>query len=191
MIEASPAGRITDAVARVGDKATELAGKAKRAVENTAQGTRRLLASKPKPTAGARGDIYLPLEPHGGRKTVSERDIDPKLLKTKKGTPARESEVNGVFERDQRGGQPFYGDAPKTTPQGTVRGTAPKMTTRPMEKRLKKISVNPTDNGGFVVSHHYHPANGRGTPKTERHAFTSYDAVHAHLEKMGAPEQES
>jgi hypothetical protein len=143
MVAASPAGRISDAVASVGDKATELAGKAKRVVEDTAQGTRRLIASK-MGAATPRGDIALPAS-----------------------------------------------RTPTATPQGTMRGTAPKMNDRPLNKQLRKITVSPTDNGGYIVSHHYKPNNGRGTPTPEKHAFTSYDDVHAHLEKLGPPEEES
>lgn len=139
LYEASPIGRIGSTLNTIGEKTAEVAGKAKRAVEDTVQGTRRLLA--PKQTPAPRGDIALP----ASRK-------------------------------------------PAATPQGTVRGTAPKADP---PKRLKKVSVSPTDNGGFIVSHHYHPANGRGTPKSERHAFTSYDDVHAHLEKMGTPSEDA
>lgn len=138
LYEASPLGRIGSTLNTIGEKTVEVAGKAKRVVEDTAQGTKRLLAPKAKPAP--RGDISLP--------------------------PSR----------------------PAATPQGSVRGTAPKAAP---PKRLKKVSVSPTDNGGFVVSHHYHPANGRGTPKAERHAFTSYDDVHAHLEKMGTPSEDA
>lgn len=53
-------------------------------------------------------DQYLPLQPKKGSKYVTEKSIDPRLLKTKPGTPERESEVNSVFERDQRGGKRFF-----------------------------------------------------------------------------------
>lgn len=65
------------------------------------------------------------------------------------------------------------------TPQGTTKGTASKAAQR---KRLKKLRMDETDNGGFIVSHHFHPEHG-GTPKAEKHAFSKYDDAHAHLEK--------
>lgn len=63
------------------------------------------------------------------------------------------------------------------TPQGTTKVTAAKV-----RKRLKRIHVQPTDNGGFVVTHHHHPEHG-GTPAPARHAFTSFRKMHSHVAK--------
>ena len=71
------------------------------------------------------------------------------------------------------------------TPQGTTKGTVSKEDTR--KKRLKKVRVEPTANGGFVVSHHYKPGYG-GTPKPDRHAFADYDTMHEHLETLKGDE---
>lgn len=68
------------------------------------------------------------------------------------------------------------------TPQGTTKGSAPKKSTAAARKRLKKLHVQPTDNGGFLVTHHHQPEYG-GTPKAETHAFTSYDDMAQHVEK--------
>jgi hypothetical protein len=62
------------------------------------------------------------------------------------------------------------------TSHGTMRASAAK------RKRLKKLHVSKTDNGGYIVSHHHQPEHG-GTPAAEKHAFTSYDDMHAHVEK--------
>lgn len=69
------------------------------------------------------------------------------------------------------------------TPQGTTKGTAPKAQTA--KRVLKRISVEPSDNGGFIATHHYKPAYG-GTPSPKKHTFSDYDALHAHLEKATA-----
>lgn len=66
--------------------------------------------------------------------------------------------------------------AVRTTPQGSARGTK-----AAQRKRLKKIHVAPA-NGGFIVTHHHQPEYG-GTPPTEKHVFSDYDSMHAHLEK--------
>lgn len=76
----------------------------------------------------------------------------------------------------------------KHTAHGTTRGEAPKKKAAAPRKRLKKVRVEPTDNGGYVVSHHYHPEHG-GTPKPERHAFADYDAAHKHLEQVTGGKQ--
>lgn len=68
---------------------------------------------------------------------------------------------------------------PQETPQGTTKGTAPKTP----RKRLKRISVNPSTNGGYVVKHTYHPEYG-GTPAPDTHVFTDKDALDAHLASM-------
>jgi hypothetical protein len=62
------------------------------------------------------------------------------------------------------------------TAHGSLRATASKA-----EKRLKKIRLAPTNNGGFVVTHHFHPTNGHGTPSPEVHAFADFDGAHSHL----------
>lgn len=67
------------------------------------------------------------------------------------------------------------------TPQGTTRVTASKAQTN-SKKRLKKLHLTQADSGGFIVSHHFHPAHG-GTPKPEKHVFESYGDTHAHLER--------
>jgi hypothetical protein len=75
------------------------------------------------------------------------------------------------------------------TPQGTTRGTAPKTRMTDIElpatqrKRLKKVRLEKSSNGGFIASHHYHPERG-GTPAPDRHAFQSYDDLHKHLEGL-------
>lgn len=53
------------------------------------------------------GDQYLPMEAKHGP-FIGEQDIDPRLLKTLVGDPDHESEVNGMFERDMRGGKSFF-----------------------------------------------------------------------------------
>jgi hypothetical protein len=49
-------------------------------------------------------------------------------------------------------------------------------------KRLKKLHLLPAHNGGFIVSHHFHPEHG-GTPAPEKHVFKTYPEAHAHLEQ--------
>ena len=61
------------------------------------------------------------------------------------------------------------------TAHGTERVSASKAA-----KRLKHIKVDPADNGGFIVSHHYHPGYG-GTPKPDKHVFADYAGMHSHL----------
>lgn len=63
------------------------------------------------------------------------------------------------------------------TPQGTTKAKASR---KSMRKRLKKIHVQPTMNGGYVVTHHHQPEYG-GTPASEKHAFTDYASMHAHV----------
>lgn len=63
------------------------------------------------------------------------------------------------------------------TPQGTAKGTASKAA----RKRIKQIKVNPSANGGFTVTHHYHPEYG-GTPKPDTHVFTDYDDLEQHIQ---------
>lgn len=65
------------------------------------------------------------------------------------------------------------------TPQGTTKATASKAAKR---KRLKKLHIQPAENGGFIVTHHHQPEHG-GTPAAAKHVFTSYDEAHSHLEK--------
>ncbi|HON93074.1 MAG TPA: hypothetical protein PKZ07_16005 [Sedimentisphaerales bacterium] len=72
------------------------------------------------------------------------------------------------------------------TSQGTTRVSAPKDAApkaRPEpRKRLKRVVVDRSENGGFIAKHHYHPEYG-GTPKAEVHTFGSPDDVHDHLRK--------
>lgn len=65
-----------------------------------------------------------------------------------------------------------------TTPQGTTRITAAKA-----RRRLKKIHLKRSANGGFVVTHHFHPEYG-GTPTPETHAFGHHTHARAHLAQM-------
>lgn len=72
------------------------------------------------------------------------------------------------------------------TPQGTTRVSAPK-DAAPKErpepvKKLKRVVVDQSSNGGYIARHHYHPAYG-GTPKPDTHTFTSADEVREHLKK--------
>lgn len=62
-----------------------------------------------------------------------------------------------------------------------MKATASKADKPAQRKRLKKIHVSETANGWYIVSHHHHPEHG-GTPKADKHAFTSYDDMKAHVE---------
>lgn len=66
------------------------------------------------------------------------------------------------------------------TVHGTTKGTASRVMKR---KRLKKLHVQPTVNGGYVVTHHHQPEYG-GTPAPDKHAFTDYATMHAHVAQM-------
>lgn len=67
------------------------------------------------------------------------------------------------------------------TPQGTNRVAAPKERPEPVKKR-RRVVVDRSANGGYIVKHHYQPAYG-GTPKPETHTFRSAEEAAEHLEQ--------
>ncbi len=67
------------------------------------------------------------------------------------------------------------------TPQGTTRVAAPKERPEPVKTR-KRVTVDRSSNGGYIVKHHYRPAYG-GTPKPETHTFGTAEEAAEHLHK--------
>lgn len=65
------------------------------------------------------------------------------------------------------------------TPQGTTRVAAPKERPEPVKNR-KRVTIDRSSNGGYIVKHHYRPAYG-GTPKPDTHTFASAEEAADHL----------
>ena len=71
-----------------------------------------------------------------------------------------------------------------TKKPGAAKGGAGKSA----KKRLRKMEVEPTENGGAVVTHHFHPPDGTeygmNTPASETHAFMKPKDAGKHVATM-------